>query len=246
MKDYSTLFRLFETFAYPDNSSTALNDLLNHFLLSFRWHAAPEEQLNAQKKLTGHPKKELLANVFTEIGELSEGFGDPLGALYEEMVSKGHNGQFFTPEPIAALMAQISITSETPARQTVFDPACGSGRLLLAAAKINRHLLFYGADIDELCCKICVVNMLLNSLTGEIAHMDSLANHFYKGYKFATTLYNGFYYPHVIEFTDSYESRIWLKTVDAKISRQGFKTEFEPQKPPIMSKGTQGSLFDEQ
>ena len=62
--------------------------------------------------------------------------------------------------------------------QTVIDPTCGSGRMLLAAAKRNRHALFYGADLDVTCCKMTLINMLFNSLTGEITHMNSLSNEF--------------------------------------------------------------------
>jgi len=128
--------------------------------------------------------------------------------------------------------------------ESICDPACGSGRMLLAAAKINRHLRFYGADIDPLCSKIALANMLLNSLTGEIAHMDSLANAFYRGYKTGTVLKDGYHHPYYREFTNPEESYMWLRPTD-KSAPKGFDTPFEPTKSPLMSSGIQGNLFDQ-
>ncbi len=86
--------------------------------------------------------------------------------------------------------------------QKVLDPACGSGRMLLSAAKRNRHALLYGADLDSNCCKMALTNMLLNSLTGEIANMNSLSNEFFTGYQVQTTLLNGYHMPCYVEFSD--------------------------------------------
>ncbi|HTM67308.1 MAG TPA: N-6 DNA methylase, partial [Flavipsychrobacter sp.] len=64
----------------------------------------------------------------------------------------------------------------------ICDPTCGSGRMLLAAAKINRRLNYYGADVDLTCCKMTVLNMLVNSLPGEIAWMNTLSNEHWKSW----------------------------------------------------------------
>ena len=58
--------------------------------------------------------------------------------------------------------------------------------MLLAAAKINRHMLLFGADLDITCCKMALINMLFNSLQREIAHMNTLSNDFYRGFKTET------------------------------------------------------------
>jgi tRNA G37 N-methylase Trm5 len=83
--------------------------------------------------------------------------------------------------------------------------------MLLSAAKINRRALFYAADLDITCCKMTLVNMLLNSLRGEVAHINTLSNDFYKGYKVSTTLVNGYHMPYYIEFTEPELSYIWLR-----------------------------------
>jgi hypothetical protein len=241
MKDTKNLTRLFERYAHGQNHSTAFGDLLDLMLIPLKMHDTAEARRQALATLAGHPKGSSLVPLMTEIGELSEGFEDPLGALFEQLISKGCNGQFFTPEPVARLMAACSVMGETRPGETVLDPACGSGRMLLAAAKANRHLRFYGADVDPLCCRMALVNMLLNSLTGEIAHMNSLSNEFYVGYRTGTVLRDGYHYPYYLEFTDPEESRIWLRP-GVRSSPQGFATPFDPPASGPVS-GIQGTLF---
>jgi hypothetical protein len=54
-------------------------------------------------------------------------------------------------------------TEDRPLR--ILDPACGSGRMLLAAQKCNgRHHEFYGIDIDHTCIKMAAVNLFLSGL----------------------------------------------------------------------------------
>ena len=110
------------------------------------------------------------------VGEIMEANGnlhDAFGDLFMEHLSFGKNGQFFTPQPICDMISQMQI-KETLNGQSVCDPTCGSGRMLLAAAKINPKLSFYGSDIDLLCCKMTVLNLALNSLKGEIVWGDPL------------------------------------------------------------------------
>jgi len=210
MTDISKLFSLFEKYAYAKEYATAFSELLDAILIPFKMCDTDEEREVQLLSLTNHPQKDVLGQLANNIGELAEGFRDPLGDLYMQTVSKGHLGQYFTPEHMCDLMAILSVGISENGK-SVLDPACGSGRMLLAAAKINRHQVFYGADIDKVCCKMAVFNMLLQSLTGEIAHMNSLSNEFFTGYQVSTTLHNGYYYPWYRKFTNPEESIIWLR-----------------------------------
>lgn len=109
-----------------------------------------------------------------EISEAQENLHDVFGNLFMEYLSFGKNGQFFTPQPLCDMIAQMQIKEVTDGK-SVCDPTSGSGRMLLAAAKINRNLWFYGSDIDLLCVKMTVLNLALNSLKGEIVWGDPLA-----------------------------------------------------------------------
>lgn len=184
-----------------------------------------------------------LVSLINIIGDFSEGFEDPLGELYMRAISNGHNGQYFTPTLICDMMAAINIGDNSHPGQTVCDPACGSGRMLLAAAKINRHMRFYGADLDITCCKMALVNMMLNSLTGEIAHMNTLSNDFYRGYKTDTLLVDGYQMPYFVEFTNADESYICLHDLKGTIAKPALNMPLEPVRASQHIYGIQGSLF---
>jgi len=233
----------FERFAYGQSLHAAYTQLLDWTLLPFKKHDSAEEQQIALETYRTHPKVSQLITLVTIIGDLSENFSDPLGELFMQAISNGHNGQYFTPEPICDMMATMSIGENSEPNQTVCDCACGSGRMLLRAAKINRHLLLYGADLDITCCKMALVNMLLNSLKGEITHMNSLSNNFYTGYKVSTVLVGTHYLPFYTEFTNPEESRIWLRSLKGNDTKPKFDKPFEPIRASWPIDGVQGSLF---
>lgn len=241
--DIKPLLTAFERYAYGQSLHTAFTELLDWTLLPFKNFDSSEEQLKAYGMFKNHPKVSKLTFLITLIGDLSEGFLDPIGELYMQAISNGHNGQYFTPEPICTMMATMSIGENCEPNQTVSDCACGSGRMLLAAAKINRHLKLYGADLDNTCCKMALLNMLLNSLQGEIAHMNTLSNEFYKGYKVCTTLLDGFHVPYYTEFTEPELSYIWLKLNQKVQHKLAFNTPFEPVIALQPIHGVQGTLF---
>jgi type I restriction-modification system DNA methylase subunit len=210
MTQIKQLLTAFEKFAYGQSLHTAFTELLDWTLLPFKKYESADLQTQALETYQSHPKVTQLVTLINIIGDLSEGFADPLGELYMQAISNGHNGQYFTPTPICEMMATMNIGDNSHVGQTVCDPTCGSGRMLLAAAKIDRHMCFYGADLDITCCKMLLVNMMLHSLTGEIAHMNTLSNDFYRGYKTDTVLVNGYYMPYFLEFTDAEQSYILL------------------------------------
>ena len=117
-------------------------------------------------------------------------FEDVLGALYQMLGSRGHRGmlgQFFTPQPVAELMAHmvgvVPVDASAadqgggPARLLrMCEPACGSGALVLA---FLRHLIeregrsgprrwsITAIDLDTLCAQICATQILSNILLGQ-------------------------------------------------------------------------------
>ena len=96
---------------------------------------------------------------------------DILGDVFEGAVSFGEHGQFFTPEELCRMMAQMT---DDGGGESVNDPACGSGRLLLAAARINPRRLFVGCDVDERCVKMAAINLALNGLRGRVVLGNTL------------------------------------------------------------------------
>ena len=146
-----------------------------------------------------------------EMDNDGKGLKDCFGDFFMEYLSFGHNGQFFTPEPVCEIMARISNPAGFGER--VADCCCGSGRMLLAAAKISRDLLFFGADIDRTCAMMCLINLCLNGLLGEVCWMDTLMNRFYAGWRIE--LHPEHCVPYIREISET-ESYMVLKLPDKK------------------------------
>lgn len=104
MTDFKQLLTAFERFAYGQSLHSAFVELLNWALLPFRkWNDA-ESQNTALEKYRSHPKVQQLISLVTLIGDLSADFNDPLGELYMQAISNGHNGQYFTPTPMCDIV----------------------------------------------------------------------------------------------------------------------------------------------
>jgi len=115
------------------------------------------------------PKAEIYKEAMLLLGDGSENFRDILGEFFMLNVTMGRNGQYFTPEIVCNLMALV--TGGSDERASVDDCCCGSGRMLLAHAancKNPHNTTYYANDIDIICVKMCLINLLLNSLTGVV------------------------------------------------------------------------------
>jgi hypothetical protein len=146
-----------------------------------------------------------------EMDNNGEGLKDVFGDFYMEYISHGHNGQFFTPEPVCEMMARI--LNPAGFGERVADCCCGSGRMLLAAAKISGDSLFFGADVDRTCAMMCVINLCLNGLLGEVCWLDTLMNRFYTGWRIELHPEKGV--PYIREITEA-ESYLILKLPEKK------------------------------
>ena len=113
-------------------------------------------------------------------------YSDVLGEYFTQNITRGQNGQFFTPEHICELMTKMQGEKDTSEGNKVLDPACGSGRMLLRFAKHNPNNFFYGADVSDTCAKMTTINFFLNGLRGEVACMNSLSMEWFSGWQINT------------------------------------------------------------
>jgi type I restriction-modification system DNA methylase subunit len=108
----------------------------------------------------------LITEMEAKVGS-SEG-NDILGDFFEQHISNGRNGQFFTPFPVCTLMASIvGVDEATEDQKTlrILDPSCGSGRMLMASHMIKgTGHEYYGIDIDHICVKMAALNLFLNGM----------------------------------------------------------------------------------
>ena len=114
---------------------------------------------------------------------------DLLGDAYEYLMrhfateSGKSKGQFYTPAEVSRVMAQVvGIDANTRQDQTVYDPTCGSGSLLLkAAAEAPRGITVYGQEKDNATWALARMNMILHGHpTAELWPGNTLAAPYFK------------------------------------------------------------------
>ncbi|MDE0556615.1 MAG: type I restriction-modification system subunit M [Candidatus Poribacteria bacterium] len=153
--------------------------------------------VNSKKLGDTVPKRnEKLVKLLEAIGDLplSDGgdfsdntidlFGDAyeyLMTMYASTAGKS-GGEFFTPQEVSELLARIAVVGKSEVNK-VYDPACGSGSLLLKFAKVLGHdnvrQGFFGQEINLTTYNLCRINMFLHDVNFEkfdIAHGDTLTD----------------------------------------------------------------------
>src|SRR6266852_2886916 len=121
-------------------------------------------------------------------GNRAEG-DDLLGDAYEYLMrhfateSGKSKGQFYTPAEVSRIMAKVvGITSQTRQDQTIYDPTCGSGSLLLKAADESpRGITIYGQENDVATWALARMNMILHGHpTAELWRDNTLSAPYFK------------------------------------------------------------------
>lgn len=123
-----------------------------------------------------------------KLGNYKDNSIDAFGDAYEYLMSMyasnagKSGGEFFTPQEVSELLTRIAVVGKAEVNK-VYDPACGSGSLLLKAAKIlgkeNVRQGFYGQEINLTTYNLCRINMFLHDIDYDkfdIAHEDTLLN----------------------------------------------------------------------
>ncbi|MDR1276217.1 MAG: type I restriction-modification system subunit M [Candidatus Accumulibacter sp.] len=138
-------------------------------------------------------RNEKLVKLLDAIGDLPLGsfsdhtidlFGDAyeyLMQMYASTAGKS-GGEFYTPQEVSELLARIAVSGKTKLNK-VYDPACGSGSLLLKFAKVlGQNKIrqgFFGQEINLTTYNLCRINMFLHDVNYEkfdIAHGDTLTD----------------------------------------------------------------------
>lgn len=114
-------------------------------------------------------------------------FGDAyeyLMQMYASTAGKS-GGEYYTPQEVSELLARLTVVGKTEVNK-VYDPACGSGSLLLKFAKVlgpdNVRQGFYGQEVNLTTYNLCRINMFLHDINFEkfdIAHGDTLTDPFH-------------------------------------------------------------------
>ena len=123
-----------------------------------------------------------------KLGNYSDNSIDAFGDAYEYLMTMyaanagKSGGEFFTPQEVSELLAEITTVGKKEVNK-VYDPACGSGSLLLKFAKIlgkeNVRQGFFGQEINLTIYNLARINMFLHDINYnkfDIAHGDTLTD----------------------------------------------------------------------
>lgn len=108
-----------------------------------------------------------------QLGNYTDNTIDAFGDAYEYLMSMyasnagKSGGEFYTPQEVSELLAEITTVGKKEVNK-VYDPACGSGSLLLKFAKVlgkeNVRQGFYGQEINLTTYNLCRINMFLHDI----------------------------------------------------------------------------------
>ena len=108
-----------------------------------------------------------------DLGEVKDHQIDAFGDAYEYLMTMyasnagKSGGEFFTPADVSELLTRLGTVGKTEVNK-VYDPACGSGSLLLKAVKVLGHEGvrngFYGQEINITTYNLCRINMFLHDI----------------------------------------------------------------------------------
>ncbi len=138
-------------------------------------------------------RNEKIVKLMNGVGEMKLGnyrdntidaFGDAyefLMGMYASNAGKS-GGEYYTPQEVSELLTRITLVGKTEVNK-VYDPACGSGSLLLKFAKIlgkeNVRQGFFGQEINITTYNLCRINMFLHDIDYDkfdIGHGDTLTD----------------------------------------------------------------------
>ena len=124
-------------------------------------------------------RNQLLAKVLKTVAQMDLGsryndtdndtFGDTYEFLMQMYASEAgkSGGEFFTPQQVSEVLARLAAYNN-PHIQRVYDPACGSGSLLLKFAKTvgreNPNLQYFGQEVNPTTYNLCRINMFLHNV----------------------------------------------------------------------------------
>jgi hypothetical protein len=142
--------------------------------------AAPDAEREARylQVVSRYEREELqqLCELLAHVGvALETERCDFLGERFMRLGLGNHwHGQFFTPWPVASLMARMTFDRETAQRAiestgfvTVMEPACGAGAMVIAFADAmeaegfdpHRHLHATAVDVDQTAAQMCFIQL---------------------------------------------------------------------------------------
>lgn len=185
-----------------DNLNEKLSKIFKNIEASAKWTESEDDLKGLFDDLDVNSKKlwatvesrnkklvDLLESIWSlQLGVYTDNTIDAFGDAYEYLMTMYASNagkswwEFFTPQEVSELLAKITTVWKKEVNK-VYDPACGSGSLLLKFAKVlwkeNVRQWFYWQEINLTTYNLCRINMFLHDINYEkfdIWHGDTLLN----------------------------------------------------------------------
>ncbi|MEL3912874.1 type I restriction-modification system subunit M [Treponema pedis] len=150
-------------------------------------HFNDESKLGSGKEMVDK-LTELLSVFSDKMPDFSKNYADGddiIGDAYEYLMQKfatesgKSKGQFYTPAEVSRILAHvIGIEKAKSGESTLYDPACGSGSLLIRAAEAApRNVAVYGQEKDITTAGLAHMNLVLHNMaTAEVKSGNTFSN----------------------------------------------------------------------
>ena len=171
-----------QTSATNDNLNEDLERIMNSIEQSTMGHDSEDdfEQLFSELDLnatrlgrTVSQRNELISKVLVHLDKidfkLADSKVDILGDAYEYLISQFASGagkkagEFYTPQEVSEILARI-VTSGKKELKSVYDPACGSGSLLLRIGRHTKVDRYFGQEMNNTTYNLARMNMILHDV----------------------------------------------------------------------------------
>lgn len=188
--------KIFQKLAMHNDNSIVFLDLLDYCI--YQHLVNKPKKLKFRSRYTNETGYfyDLYCDWVTVTNKKIEEYGwfDYWGTLYTEIIlsdaKASQRGQFFTELSVCESAVQLlsnSIKKEEDEgglfKGRLYDPAAGSGRLLCCFQSKEQGYYMVAEDLDEMACKMCVLNFLIHGISGCVVNMDSLSREFYREWK---------------------------------------------------------------
>lgn len=185
----SSIFRNIENSAIGKHSEDNFKGLFDDFdVNSKKLGASVVERVEKLRKL-------ISGTASMNLGSYGENTIDIFGDAYEFLMGMyasnagKSGGEYYTPQEVSELLTRLTLLGKSEVNK-VYDPACGSGSLLLKYAKILGHnnvrIGFFGQETNITTYNLCRINMFLHNIPYDkfsIAHGDTLLNPYHYDYE---------------------------------------------------------------
>jgi len=122
---------------------------------------------------TEQDKNNLIMDIFNHLAKIDFDIRNPksdiLGDAYKYLIGKfaadsgKKGGEFYTPSQVSKILAQI-VTLNKSKIDSIYDPTCGSGSLLIRARNYAKIGHFYGQELNRTTYNLARMNMLLHGI----------------------------------------------------------------------------------